>query len=55
MSLSENAKKWIYDCVEVGENDVMGVIEMFEVEEDEAVTILNEVNDWLRGDPLARA
>lgn len=54
MGLSENAKKWIYTVIDGADDDVMGVCEIFDVEEDEAVKILAEVNEWLRGDPLVR-
>lgn len=50
--MREITRDWIYGVVEDAMTDVMGVMEMFEVTQDEAEKVLEESHDWLRGDPI---
>ncbi len=39
---------WIFGAVEDSLCDLLGVMEEFDVEQDEALAILAEVREWLR-------
>lgn len=51
-AVTTRTRDWIYIAVEDAASDVMGVMELFDVDQDEAVAVVDESLRWLKTDPI---